>query len=143
MSVILLGGLAGIGAGSIVLFLSHIAPRWNAGRFVRDLDQLRLFGRAYSRREAHVIGVLLHLGLTFFFGALYAFGVLQGLAGGYGAFPLAVYAVLLTLFWGGIVMPLEGHGLFGVREDEWFPVDLLLSNLGWAFLYAIIVRVWL
>ncbi len=143
MNPIFFGGIAGIGAGAIMLFLSHIAPRFGAGNFVRDLDVLRLFGRTYSRREAHVIGVFVHLFLAFFFGVLYAFGVEQGIANGYGAWPLVMYAVLLTVFVGGIIMPLEGHGLFGLREDDWFPIDLLLTNLGWVLLYWVIVSLWL
>lgn len=140
MNPIFFGGIAGIGAGAIMLFLSHIAPRFGAGNFVRDLDELHLFGRSYSRREAHVIGVFIHLFLAFFFGALYVFGVEQGIASGYGAWPLITYAVLLTVFVGGVIMPLEGHGIFGLREDDWFPVDLLLTNLGWAFLFSMIMR---
>ncbi len=143
MSPILLAGFAGIGAGGVMLFFSHIAPRFGAGKFVRDLDEMRLFGRTYSRRESHVVGVLIHLFLSFFFGAVYAFGVDQGLVADYGFWPLATYAVLVTVFTGGVIMPLEGHGVFGVREDDWFPIDLLIANILWVFLYSVIVRLWL
>ncbi|HWQ99819.1 MAG TPA: hypothetical protein VN397_03160 [Candidatus Methylomirabilis sp.] len=143
MNTILIAGISGGAAGALMLFLSHIAPWFGAGNFVRDLDELRLFGRTYSRREGHVIGVFIHLFLSFFFGALYGFGVDQGIASGFGVWPLVTYAVLLTVFVGGVVMPLEGHGIFGVREDDWFPIDLLLTNLGWVFFYAVIVTMWL
>lgn len=143
MSLILLGGIAGVVAGSILLFLSHIAPRFAAGAFVRDLDAVRVFGREVSRREAHALGMLLHLILSFFFGAFYAFHVTQGVASGFHFIPLAVYTVLITVFTGGVVMPLEGHGVFGWREDRWFIADLLLTNIFWTVLYALIVRAWI
>jgi hypothetical protein len=50
--------------------------------------------------------------------------------------PLSFYLVLITVILGGIFMPLEGHGLFGVREDKWFIIDLFLANLGWVLLYG-------
>jgi hypothetical protein len=142
MNLILLGGIAGAAAGGILLFLSHIAPRFGAGAFVRDLDAVRVFGREISRREAHALGMFLHLALSFVFGALYAFGVSQGIASGYRAVPLAAYAGLITLFAGGVVMPLEGHGLFGWKEDSWFVVDLFITNVLWTALYALVVTAW-
>lgn len=143
MNEFLLSGVAGLGAGGIILFLSHIAPRFGAGNFVRDLEELNLFGREYTRRESHVIGVFIHLLLCLISGVVYKFGVDLGIASGYGFWPLSVYAVLLTIFFGGVVMPLEGHGLFGIREDVWFPVDLLLTNLGWVFFYSFLLSLWL
>lgn len=143
MSLILLGGIAGVVAGAVLLFLSHVAPRFSAGAFVRDVDAVRVFGREISRREAHALGMLLHLALSFFFGAFFAFHVVQGVASGFNPAPLAAYAILITLFTGGVVMPLEGHGLFGWKEDGWFMMDLLLTNALWTVLYALIVRAWI
>jgi hypothetical protein len=143
MNEFLLSGVAGAGAGGIVLFLSHIAPRFGAGNFLRDLDELFVFGREYTRRESHVLGVLIHLLLCLVFGVVYKVGVDQGIAPGYGFWPLIAYAVLLTVFLGGVVMPLEGHGLFGVRDDAWFPVDLFLTNLGWVFFFSFLMSLWL
>lgn len=142
MTTTLLGGLSGIGAGGILLFLSHIAPRFGAGNYVRDTDALRLFGRNYSRREAHLFGVVFHLALSFLFGACFAYGVQQGVASGYDFIPLGLYALLITVFVGGVVMPLEGHGLFGWKEDAWFTLDLFLTNVGWAVLYGLVMAMW-
>ncbi len=149
MNPMLLGGIAGAGAGGILLFLSHIAPRFGAGVFVHDSDQPRVFGRSVSRREAHLLGMMLHLALSFLFGAFYAFCVgynvfpPEGWAVGYGALSLAMYAVLMTLFMGGIILPLEGHGLFGLGDDAWFPVDLIVTNILWVALYGIAARLWM
>ena len=142
MNPLILGGVAGIGAGAVLLFLSHIAPRFGAGNFVRDADRMRLFGRAYSHREAHLLGMMVHLILSFFFGIVFSFGVQSGIIDGYRLIPLAGYSLVLTIFMGGVILPLEGHGLFGTREDAWFPVDMLLTNIGWAVLYGLVMMVW-
>jgi hypothetical protein len=142
MNPLTLGGVAGIGAGAVLLFLTHLAPRFGAGNFVRDADRLRLFGRSYSHREAHLLGVVVHLILSFFFGTVFAFGVQTGVVEGYGFVSLAAYSLVLTIFMGGVVLPLEGHGLFGTREDSWFPVDLLLTNIGWVMLYGLVMVTW-
>jgi hypothetical protein len=139
MNVILLGGLSGAGAGCVLLFLSHIAPRWSAQRTVRDIDEPRFFGRAVPRREAHLFGMVLHLALSFVFGAVFAWAVMEGIFSGFTAAPLCVYAALITCVMGGIVAPLEGHGVFGVKEDTWYPVDLVITNMLWVVLYGVVM----
>lgn len=143
MTFIAYGGIAGIGAGAVLLFLSHLAPRIGAGNFVHDADRLRLFGRAYSRREAHLFGMIVHLSLSFLAGAIYAFGLQEGFVSGLQAVPLLVYAIILTVFFGGVLMPLEGHGLFGLKEDRWFPLDLLITNVLWVLLFGLSMSLWL
>jgi hypothetical protein len=143
MYELLLSGVAGMGAGGIILFLSHIAPRFGAGNFLRDLDELHVLGRDYTRRESHVLGVLIHLLLCLVFGVVYKVGVDLGIITGYDFWSLVIYSVILTVFLGGVVMPLEGHGLFGFREDAWFPIDLLLTNLGWVFFFSVLMSLWL
>lgn len=138
--MIVFGAIAGMTAGAIMMLLSHLAPRFGAGEYVKDIDVIRCFGRTCSRRESHVIGIIVHLVLYMFFGLLYAVGTEHGLVDGFGALPLAVYVVLMTVFLGGAIMPLEGHGLFGWREDHWFVVDLLLLNAGWAVLYGLVIN---
>ena len=142
MTPVLLGAITGFGAGAVMLFLAHVAPKIGAGSFVRDTDELRVFGRMYTKREGHLIGVLLHLMLSFVFGGCYAIAVSQGVFAGYHAGPLALYAILLTLFMGGVVMPIEGHGLFGLKEDSWFPVDLAFTNILWAAIFGVMMGTW-
>ena len=125
-----------------MLFLSHIAPYIGAGDFILDLDEPRVFGREISRREAHLLGVLVHLLMCAVFGALYAYLVESGVFAGFGFMSLLGWGLVVTLFMGGVVLPIEGHGVFGVKEDPWFPVDLLLTNAGWAVLFWWIVRLW-
>jgi hypothetical protein len=137
-----LGAIAGIVAGGIMMFLSHVAPRYGAAEYARDVDVIRCFGRTCSRRESHVIGVLVHAILYAFFGLLYAVGVEQGVADGYTVVSLLVYVFVLAVAMGGIIVPLEGHGLFGVREDKWFMIDLVLANLGWIILYGAFMSLW-
>jgi hypothetical protein len=137
--MIIFGAVAGLAAGGIMILLSHLAPRFGAGAFVKDVDVIRCFGRTCSRRESHVIGVTIHAILYSFFGLIYAFGASAGIVSGYGALPLCLYALIMTVFLGGVIMPLEGHGLFGLKEDHWFAADLLLANIGWVILYGLIM----
>jgi hypothetical protein len=137
-----LGLAAGAIAGAITLFLAHLAPMFGAGNFVRDLDEPHVFKRAISRREAHLLGVLLHLLMTAAFGGLYAYLVAAGVFLDFSLLPILGWGLVFTLFMGGVVMPIEGHGIFGVREDAWFPVDLLLTHVGWAVVFWWIIRLW-
>jgi hypothetical protein len=141
-SLLLAGAYAGLAAGAVLTFLSHVAPRFGAGNFIRDLDRPEAFGRALSRREAHVLGVLIHLLLAMMYGMVFAYAVTQGWASGFTIFPLMGFTVVQFFFAGAIVMPLEGHGWFGVKHDAWFPVDLLLTNIAWVLLYRWIIPVW-
>jgi uncharacterized membrane protein (DUF2068 family) len=143
MNPILIGGIAGAGAGGVLLFLSHVAPRFGAGNFIRDLDEIRVLGRAVTHREAHILGMFIHVVLSFCFGVLFAYFVASGVVQGYTLIPLLLYAALMTVVMGGVVMPLEGHGVFGRKEDAWFPIDLMITNLLWVFLYWCIIRLWL
>jgi hypothetical protein len=140
--MVLFGAVAGIVAGGIMILLSHLAPRYGAGEYVKDIDVIVCFGRKCSRRESHVIGLMVHTILYTFFGMLYAVGVEQGIVNGFSLIPLSFYLVLITVILGGIFMPLEGHGLFGVREDKWFIIDLALANLGWVLLYGAFMSIW-
>ncbi|MBD3251360.1 hypothetical protein GF380_02795 [Candidatus Uhrbacteria bacterium] len=137
------GAIAGFSAGAIMILLGHVAPLLGANRLAKDLDVLRLFGRKYSRRESHIVGMIIHLILYAFFGIVYGVAVVQGVFDGVQPFPLGIYLALITIVMGGVIMPLEGHGLFGVKEDHWFVVDLLLMNAGWLILFAAIFRIWL
>ena len=140
--MIQLGLAAGTIAGAIMLFLSHLAPLFGAGNFILDLDEPRVFGREITRREAHVLGVLVHLLMTAVFGGVYAWLVETGMFLDFSLLPILIWGLLATLFMGGVVFPIEGHGLFGIREDNWFPVDLVITNVGWALIFWWIIRLW-
>jgi hypothetical protein len=134
MNAIALAGLAGLAAGSVMILVSHLVLR-TGGDNIRDLDRLHFFGKTLTRRESHVAGIIIHALLYgaagIGFGALAHFGMLStDDAGSYGA-----YLLVLTLVFGGVILPLEGHGLFGSREDAWFAVDLLISNAIWTILF--------
>jgi hypothetical protein len=133
---------AGALAGAIMLLLSHLAPFIGAGNFVRDLDNPHFFGKQITQREAHFLGILIHLFLSAGFGGIFALLVMGGVVTGYGFGTLMIWGVVVTMFMGGVVLPLEGHGLFGTREDAWFPVDLFLTNMGWALLFWWMIHLW-
>lgn len=136
MTSILPGIGAGAAAGGILLFLAHIAPRLGAGNFVRDIDRPELFGKEVTHREAHFVGIFTHLVMSAFAGGMFAFLVDQGVVTGFDLLPILVWGgVILSLAIGGIVMPLEGQGLFGIKHDAWFTVDLVITNIFWGFIY--------
>ena len=142
MNVILPAIGAGASAGGILLFLSHVMPRFAAANFIRDVDEPRLFGREVSRREAHLVGAFFHLILASVFAGMYGFFVTEGIVSDFSFLPLLAWGFVLTLFTGGIVLPLEGHGVFGLKEDIWFPIDLLITNLLWSVLFWWLMRLW-
>jgi len=141
--MILTAAFAGILAGAIVLLLSHLAPLVGGGNFVRDIDKPHVFGREVMHREAHLLGILLHVLVSGWFGAIFAWLVRVGIFQNFDFVSIIGWGVVLSVFVGGVVLPLEGHGVFGVKEDSWFPVDLFLTNIGWSILFWWILRLWL
>ena len=127
--------VSGMLAGSILVFLAHVAPDVAAGNFVKEFETPRLFGRTLTRREGHYAGILVHLFQSACSGAAFGWVVESGVARGHLSWAFACLPVVLTCVMGLLVLPLEGHGYFGVREDAWFPLDLALTNIVWSFLF--------
>lgn len=142
MTHILPGFSVGATSGAIILFLSHVAPLVGGGNFIRDIDRPTLFGRAISRREAHFVGIFVHIAVSALFGALFGLLVDQGIVYTFSFLPLLGWGVVLGLVTGAIILPLEGHGFFGLKEDAWFPADLFLTNVLWAVLMWSLMSVW-
>ncbi len=140
--MILLGALSGACAGASLLLLTHIAPSLALQQVVRDVDEPRVFDKHISRREAHLVGVVVHVCAATVFGAVYGYFVREQLVPGFALIPLLGWGGVLWMFLGGIVMPIEGHGIFGVKEDSWFPVDLMITSFLWSFFYWIFVNIW-
>lgn len=145
MNAIFPAMVAGMLVGGIMIFLSHVAPYFKAGNFVRDLDQPVLFGKTVTRREAHFVGIFVFLILSAVFGGLFGLLVETGAVSGFKFLALMIWGAVLSLIYGAIILPLEGHGFFGLKEDAWFPIDLVLSNLLWAVLFwqiaSLLVRI--
>lgn len=135
MNEIFAAMVAGISAGGIMLFLSHVAPYFKAGNFVRDLDQPVMFGKIVTKREAHLVGILTFIVISAVFGGLFGLLVQMNVVAGFQFLPIIIWSLILTLVYGGIILPLEGHGFFGLKEDAWFPVDLVITNFLWAVLF--------
>lgn len=140
--MILTSAFVGVTSGAIMLFLSHLAPLFGAGNFVRDIDKPRIFGKEVLPREAHFLGILMHLLVSGWFGAMFAALVGWGIFSGYDLLSILGWGVVLSVFVGGVVLPLEGHGLFGVKEDAWFPVDLFLTHVGWSVIFWWMLNLW-
>ncbi|MCI0478995.1 hypothetical protein L0Y59_00415 [Candidatus Uhrbacteria bacterium] len=134
--------LTGAAAGAVILLLSHLAPRVGAGAFVRDIDRPVLLGKSVSRRGSHVIGMAVYLALAAAFGACFAVFVEHGAVSGYDVLPIFVWGTAFACMNGLVVLPLEGHGLFGAKEDVWFPIDVVVTSLLWAVLFWWFVRLW-
>lgn len=136
------GAYAGGAAGAILTLLSHIAPWFGAGNFIRDLDDPQIFGRNISHREAHFLGILVHLIACIASGVLFALGVERAWFSGFHVIPMLGWTMILLLASSVIVMPLEGHGFFGRKHDAWFVVDAFVTNLLWGGLYLLLIRLW-
>ncbi len=142
-SQLLLGSIVGMAAGTILAFLSHLAPRFGAGNFVTEKDIPKLFGKTISRRESYLVGLFMHLSLSALFGLLFAVCVELGWLSGFQYIPMLMFVIGLTFLIGLVIMPLEGHGLFGRKHDPWFMVDALLTNLIWGHLFLVLVSLWI
>lgn len=141
-SLVFIGLYAGTASGAILLFFSHVAPWFGAGNFIKDTDQPAAFGRALSRREAHVLGVLIHLIVSALFGFIFGAAVASGLAS-FSIVPILIWSLFVTFFMGVVIMPLEGHGFFGIKHDAWFAIDVLITNFLWGFMYLGLVKLWM
>jgi hypothetical protein len=133
--MILQATAAGTMSGAILLFFSHIAPTWSAKNFIRDIDEPRIFGKKKSRREAHLLGAAVHILVAAIAGAGYALLMKASIVTEFSFLSVAGWSLIVGIFIGGVIMPIEGHGIFGVKEDAWFPVDLFLTQLMWAGLF--------
>ncbi|MFH1620980.1 MAG: hypothetical protein ABIB04_02750 [Patescibacteria group bacterium] len=140
--MIIAGLVSGAIAGAIIIFFSHVAPYFGVGNFVRDLDQPHVFNKKISRRESHLLGILVFSLVSCLFGGLYTYFVERSVFVDFSFISIAGWGFLMAIFFGGVVMPLEGHGIFGVKEDVWYPVDLVLANFIWAILYWWIIKLW-
>lgn len=130
----MLTGAIGVVTSVAMMIVSAFIPRWFVSKAEHQLDVVRLRGRIFSKQESSILGVLLHIVFSLFFGVVFGVGM------SFGIFSLqissmAVYFVAMSLVLGGIVLPIEGHGLFGWREDHWIPVDLLAMNVLWIFIF--------
>ena len=141
--MILAGLIVGTIAGAILLFLSYLAPYVGAGNFIPELHDTDVLGKRLTRREGQFVGMLTHIVASAFFGALYAALVEWHVVYDFSIIHLLEWSLVMTLIIGGIVMPLEGHGLFGLKEDSWFPIDLLITNVNWAVLFWWLIPMWL
>lgn len=140
--MILQATATGAFSGAILLFFSHVAPMFGAGNFIKDTDEPRILGKEISRREAHVVGAFVHLLVSAFAGTGFGYLVANGIAPGYHLLPILGWGIVVWLFFGGVVLPLEGHGVFGVKEDAWFPVDMLITQALWGILFWWIMGLW-
>jgi hypothetical protein len=140
--LLLAGAYAGGMAGVILTLLAHVAPFFGAGNFIRDLDEPCVFRHMLSRREAHLLGVFVHLLVCTSAGILFAYAVGRSWLPDFQVIPMLAYALLLLSFLGIVVMPLEGHGFFGRKHDAWFVLDVFLTNFAWGGLYLVLIRLW-
>lgn len=142
METLLVGLEAGLAAGTILAFFSYVAPRFGAGNFVRELEPPAVRGRVLDRRETHVTGLLIHLAFSGVLGVVFAGGVRIGWIPGFTVWSVLVYSVVVAMLIGLLVMPLEGHGLFGRKHDAWFMADALITTVLWGALYLALLHLW-
>lgn len=141
-SLLFAGAYAGGIAGALLTLIAHVAPRFGAGNFIRDLDNPHIVGRRISQREAHFLGIFLHLCTSIVSGIIFAYGVERGWISGFHILPMVGFATIMLLGSALVLMPLEGHGFFGIKHDAWFVVDALITNLFWGGLYLLLIPLW-
>jgi hypothetical protein len=136
----ILAGAIGVVASGVLVLLSVITPRWFVSEAVHELDVVRFGGRSLSKKESSLVGVLIHFIFSLFFGVLFGAGMNLGIFDLH-LVSMGMYSIVMTLILGGIVLPLEGHGLFGWREDHWIPVDLFAMNVLWVLIFWFVLSV--
>lgn len=141
--LITVGACAGLAAGALQLFLSYVAPAVAAGNFIAQAPEPVVLGKQLSRRESHLVSALVHLVASTVFGTLYGLAVVFDWVSDFSLVAILAWSLMITLFAGLVLLPLEGHGLFGRRHDAWFFADSVLSHLFWGIAFYAIVQLWL
>ncbi len=142
MSSIIIAGLcSGALAGVVMIFLSHIAPWFAKGSWVKNLEDPKALGKEITHREAHLLGILVHVIVAIISGAVFGYGVDAGYFG-FALLPYLAFIAIMTVLVGVFVLPFEGHGLFGHKLDRWMGVDLVVTNSLWVLLYALFIHLW-
>jgi hypothetical protein len=134
MTLPLLTGSIGVVASCVLMLFSVVIPRWFVSDAVQHVDVFRFGNRVFSKTESRLFGILVYFIFSLFFGVLFGVGMDFHVLD-VDFYSLGVYFVVISLILGGIVLPLEGHGLFGWKEDHWIPVDLLAMNAIWIFIF--------
>lgn len=138
---VLIALYASLGAAAVLIFLSHLAPRFGKGRFAAELEPPEIFGKKLRHRESHFVGVLVHFIFYGAWGLIYAllieFGLLEA-----GVTSFAILTVLVTGISSCIIMPIEGYGFFGKKHDPWFALDSFVTNTIWVMLFALFLKLW-
>lgn len=138
ISLPILTGAIGIVASGVLVLLSAIVPRWFVSEAVHELEVFRFGSKALSKKSSRLVGVLVHFIFSMFFGILFGAGMTVGIFQ-LNLASMGIFSIIMTLILGGIILPLEGHGLFGWREDHWIPVDLFAMNVLWIFIFWIVL----
>lgn len=97
------------------------------------VDARHIFGRNLKRREAFLVGLLIHVVFGFLFGLIYVVFVLRGWLfvthAPYTFLSLIVYAVLSWIVAGVLIYPALGMGLFARREGKDVWMETVASHL--------------
>lgn len=142
MSSIIIAGLcSGALAGAVMIFLSHVAPWFAAGSWVKQSEDPKALGKEITHREAHLLGILVHLIVATISGAVFVLGVDNSYFG-FDFLPYLAFIAVMTVLVGVFVLPFEGHGLFGHKLDRWMGIDLVVTNTLWVLLYALFIHLW-
>lgn len=136
----LLAGAIGVFTSGVLLLFSVIVPRWLVSKAVHELEVFRPGAGRMSKKESMLFGMVVHLIFSLFFGVLFGAAVMTGILS-VNAVSMLIYFFVMSLFLGGVVLPLEGHGLFGWKEDHWIPVDLLAMNALWILIFWALLAV--
>jgi len=123
-------GLVAGGIGGVVMaILIHLAPLVvYHKKHLPDIDAHYFFGRKFSERETHLLGILIQFVLSAIFGGVYVMLVKLGIVfDGFDYLHIALFGVVVWFIKGVIITPLLGVGFFAAKEGKyvWFEMFLL------------------
>lgn len=135
---IVAGGIAGI----IMAILIHLAMLVSVrGKHLPDIDAHYLFGRKYSAREAHLLGILIQLALSAVFGGVYVMLVDYAIVfKNFDYIDIALFGVLVWFLKGLIVTPLLGIGFFGAKEGKYVWFEMFITHQIYALAFYVSIH---
>jgi hypothetical protein len=138
------GLLAGGIGGMVMAVLIHLAPLVTVHKkHLPDIDSHYFFGRRFSERETHLLGILVQLVLSALFGGIYVLLVdYKIIFTDFHYLSILFFGVLIWFLKGLIILPLLGIGLFGAKEGKWVWLEMFLLHQIYAFVFWLAIKLY-
>ena len=132
---IVAGGIGGV----VMAILIHLATLISVrGKHLPDIDAHYLFGRKYSAREAHILGIFIQLAFSTVFGGIYVLFVNYNiLFQNFDYLYIVLFGVLVWFLKGLIITPLLGIGFFGAKEGKYVWFEMFITHQIYALAFYV------